>query len=252
MLDTLVYMRDVEGFTSRYLDGFAGHPSTLGDPLVARFLEVWQAEEGAHAEAIDRFLRAYCDARDLPFPRIQAAPPVRTGRLERWAVTASRPVGHVVTATHMAWGATNELLTLNGYRLLAARCGHPMLAELLSRIAAQEARHYGFYHLQTEFRLAHSPLARRIVPALMARTWTPVGIGDGFKQPSEFDRVLTFLASDAAAEARIDAMDEVVRRLPGCGRLSLYRDAVEESRRRLPEPSESPVAEGRRLVTAGR
>src|SRR5215475_2203947 len=42
-LHCLVYMRDVEGFTTRDLSGLAGHPTTLADPLVRRFLDAWRA-----------------------------------------------------------------------------------------------------------------------------------------------------------------------------------------------------------------
>lgn len=76
----------------------------------------------------------------------------------------------------MTWGPANDLLTVNGFRLLAARCGHPTHAELLKRIAAQEARHYSFYMLQAEWRLTASPLAvGELVTDLtgaMVRRWT--------------------------------------------------------------------------------
>ena len=39
VLDTLVYMRDVEGFTDRDLVGLTADRSTLGDPLLRDFLE---------------------------------------------------------------------------------------------------------------------------------------------------------------------------------------------------------------------
>jgi hypothetical protein len=130
-------------------------------------------------------------------------------------VAVTRPLGHVVTAVHMTWGALNELLTFNGYRLLARRTEHPLLAELLRRIAAQEARHYAFYLLQAEYRLAESRLARRIVPALVGRTWTPVGVGDDYKAPEEFDDVLGYLAGGPDGERTMRAMDEAIARLPG-------------------------------------
>src|SRR5688572_21205404 len=56
VIDVLVYMRDVEGFTDRDLVGLTAHRRTLGDPLVARFLEVWRREEAGHAAALGRFL----------------------------------------------------------------------------------------------------------------------------------------------------------------------------------------------------
>jgi hypothetical protein len=232
-LACLVYMRDVEGFTTRELSGLAGHPTTLADPLVRRFLTAWQAEEAEHARALDRFLQAYCAGRGRSLPAIQPAPGSVPPWSERLLVTLTRPVGHVVTAAHMTWGALNELLTMHGYRLLAERCGHPLLDELLTRIAAQEARHYGFYVLQAEWRLAESRVARRVLPALLRRTWTPVGVGGEYKQPIEFDRVLAYLAGGEPGRKAVAVMDRTIARLPGFGELAPYARAAEASLARV-------------------
>lgn len=231
VIECLVYMRDVEAFTNRYLTGLVAHPATLADPLVSAFLPIWQAEEGAHADALSRYLYRYAARTGTTIPAAQAPPPVPAS--ERWLVAATRPVGHVVTAAHMLWGAANELLTMTGYRLLAARCGEPTLAELLRRIAAQESRHYAFYRLQAEWRLAASRLGRAVLPRIMRRAWTPVGVGDGFKARGEFDRVLAFLSTDERGRAAAETMDGAFRRLPGCGELRIFHTAMCESRRRL-------------------
>ena len=236
-LACLVYMRDVEGFTTRDLSGLAGHPTTLRDPLVRRFLTAWQAEEAEHARALDRFLQAHCAGRGRSLPEIQAAPDSVPPWSERLLVTLTRPVGHVVTAAHMTWGALNELLTMTGYRLLAERCGHPMLTELLTRIAAQEARHYSFYLLQAEWRLAESRAARRVLPALLRRTWTPVGVGGEYKQPIEFDRVLAHLAGGESGRRAVAVMDRTIARLPGFGDLAPYARAAEASLARVADES---------------
>jgi rubrerythrin len=222
----LIYMRDVEGFTNRDLVGLSGHPATLGDPLVRRFLEAWRAEEAEHARALGRFLQAYAEARGLDLPAEQPPPPALASPTERALVLATRPVGHVVTAAHMVWGATNELLTMTGYRLLAQRAGHPVLAELLRRIAAQEARHYSFYLLQAEWRLAASPLARALVPRLVHRTWTPVGVGADYKSRREFDRVLRYLGGTEGGGRAVAAMDRTIARLPGFDTVGIYTAAA--------------------------
>jgi rubrerythrin len=222
----LVYMRDVEGFTNRDLVGLSGHPTTLGDPLVRRFLDAWRAEEAEHARVLGRFLQAYSEARGLDLPAEQPPPPAVASPTERAIVLATRPVGHVVTAAHMVWGATNELLTMTGYRLLARRCGHPVLAELLRRIAAQEARHYSFYLLEAEWRLAASPLARMLVPRLVHRTWTPVGVGADYKSRSEFDRVLRYLGGAEGGGRAVATMDRVIARLPGFATVGIYTAAA--------------------------
>lgn len=218
----LVYMRDVEGFTTRDLTGLAGHPTTLADPLVSRFLEAWRAEEAEHARALHQFLTAYCDGRGIPLPPPQPAPSAAPSLSERLTVLLSRPVGHVVTAAHMTWGALNELLTMNGYRLLARRCGHPQLDVLLHRIAAQESRHYSFYVLQAEWRLQESRLARRLLPAIIGRNWTPVGVGDDYKHPAEFEQLVAYLAAGDPGRQAVHLMDQTISRLPGFADLRPY------------------------------
>jgi rubrerythrin len=232
VLTCLVYMRDVEGFTNRDLVGLVAHPATLADPIVRRFLDIWRAEEAAHARALDRYLTTYAARRGIDLPVMQPYPPGSVSRAERATLALTRPVGHVVTAAHMTWGAANELLTMHGYRLLARRCGEPILAELLTRIAAQESRHYSFYLFQAQWRLAASRLTRVALRTMMRRSWTPVGIGEDYKSPAEFDEVLRFLAADEAGAHAVEAMDAAFSRLPGLGDLRLYARAVTESRSR--------------------
>jgi hypothetical protein len=225
-IDTLVYMRDVEGFTPSYLVGVGAHPTTLADPLVAAFLDVWQAEEPAHAAAIDRYLRTYAAARGIEVPGQQAAPAPRVPIVERVLGRLGGPVGRVVAAAHMTWGAANELLTMNGYRLLAQESDDPVLAELLTRIAAQESRHYSFYLLQAEWRLAASPLARAAVTRLLGGSWTPVGVGDGYKTPEEFRTVLRHLIALPGSRSIVARMDARFAALPGLARLRIYARAT--------------------------
>jgi hypothetical protein len=226
VLASLVYMRDVEGFTDRELVGLTAHRTTLGDPIIRAFLAVWRAEEAGHTMAIDRYLRGYGEARHLAIPTRQPPPPAQAPRRERVVARIGGPVGSVVAAAHMAWGAANELLTLNGYRLLAARCEDPVLVELLRRIAAQEARHFSFYLLQAEWRLRASRTARSVLPRVLARSWTPVGVGDGYKSPAEFGRILRYLGGGDDGAAAIERMDRRVAALPGFEALHIYRDAA--------------------------
>jgi rubrerythrin len=225
VIDALVYMRDVEGFTDTYVVGLAAHKTTLADPLVRDFLTVWQAEELVHSQAIARFLDAYADATGAAVAPRPTAPTPDVALYERALAHVGGPVGTVVAAAHMTWGAANELLTMNGYRLLADQCDHPMLAELLRRIAAQESRHYSFYLLQAEWRLASSRLARFTLPRVMDGSWTPVGVGDGYKTRAEFKRVVEVLSRRPESERIIDRMDRRFAALPGLGRLRIYRDA---------------------------
>jgi len=227
VIASLIYMRDVEGFTDRDLVGLTAHRTTLGDPLIHRFLPIWRAEEAGHAAALDQYLQAYGEATGTAVPDRQLPPPAAAPLRERVIACIGGPVGRVVAAAHMAWGAANELLTLNCYRLLAERCGDPVLSELLTRIAAQESRHYSFYLLQAEWRLAQSPLARRVLRRVLRSSWTPVGIGDGYKQPSEFAVVMRYLGEGADGDTTVTRMDTRFASLPGFAGVHIYRDAVD-------------------------
>lgn len=226
VIETLVYMRDVEGFTDRYLVGLAAHRTTLGDPLIRRFLDVWRTEEAGHTAALERFLDWYGRAHSVDIPTRQPPPAATATWYERALAHVGGLFGATVAAAHMTWGAANELLTLNGYRLLADRCRHPLLAELLRRIAAQEARHFSFYFLQAEWRLASSRLIRTAVHRVLSRAWTPVGIGEGFKTPGEFARVLRFLGDGDDGRRTITRMDNRFAALPGLDGLRIYSSAA--------------------------
>lgn len=75
VVSTLVYMRDVEGFTDRDLVGLTAHRNTVGDPVLARFLKVWRAEEAGHAAVIGEFLRWYAAETGVSIPDRQLPPP---------------------------------------------------------------------------------------------------------------------------------------------------------------------------------
>jgi hypothetical protein len=60
---------------------------------------------------------------------------------------------------------------------------------------------------------------------VLRRAWTPVGIGDGYKQPTEFAAVLAFLGSGDDGEAAITRMDRRFAALPGFDGLQIYRRA---------------------------
>lgn len=226
VLDTLVYMRDVEGFTDTYVAGIGAHRTTLADPLVAAFLKVWQAEEAEHSKSVARFLDHYAAQRGITIPARQPSPDRHVSRFEHLVARTGGTVGRLVVTAHMTWGAANELLTMNGYRLLADQVDHPLLSTLLRRIAAQESRHYSFYLLQAEWRLAESRLARTVIARIMGASWTPVGVGEGYKTSAEFQQVLAVLNARPESERIIDRMDRRFAQLPGLDDLRIFRTAM--------------------------
>jgi hypothetical protein len=166
-------------------------------------------------------MEAYDPGGDAIPPR-PAPPPAVATRLEDIVARLGDGVGGVVCAMHMAWGAANELLAMNGYRILARRCGHPVLSPLLLRIAAQEARHHSFYFLQAQWRLARSRVARFTLHRVLAGAWTPVGVGDGYKSVEEFRVVARFLADGDDGRRIIEQMDRRFSSLPGCDGIRIF------------------------------
>jgi hypothetical protein len=230
VLAALVYMRDVEGFTDRDPVGFSAHRCTMADPLVRTFLlDVWRVDEANHTAALDRYLTTYGAATGTPIPPRQPPPPSEVSALERMLAQVGGPVASVVTAAHMAWGAANEQLTLHGYRLLAGQTDDPVLAALLGRISDQEARHFAFYLLQAQWRLAESWPARAVLPRVLRRSWTPVGVGDGYKAQADFDRLVAYLLATGRGAGLAERMDRRFSSLPGFGDLRIFERTVEHA-----------------------
>ena len=148
---TMRYMQDIESHTIIYLRSLLA-TRAVDDPDVATFLACWLHEETFHGIALRRFLEA---AGHPAPPRAQPrGQEPWAKRLEAAATATVSKAWPDFCAVHMTWGAINELTTLTGYRRLAAVAGHPVLSDLLDRIALDESRHFFFYYRQAEMRLA--------------------------------------------------------------------------------------------------
>lgn len=79
-------------------------------------------------------------------------------------------IGPDFIATHMTWGAINEWCTHAGYSRLIAVENHPVLTEILRRIAQQETRHIAFYNSQGRDRLDGNRRAQRITRFALRRS----------------------------------------------------------------------------------
>jgi len=206
---SLRYMQDIERHTIIYLRALLA-TRAIDDPAVAVFLACWVYEETLHGLALARFL----EAAGHPLPpraRPHGQEPFAQ-RLEASAIALVSKVWPDFCAVHMTWGAINEMTALTTYQRLASKAGHPVLSDLLERIARDEARHFFFYYRQAHIRLER-PGAARINRLLIDRFWAPVGSG---VQPRQEQRFLTrylFSGDDGRAAAR--QIDEPIRRLPG-------------------------------------
>ncbi|MGH7735181.1 MAG: ferritin-like domain-containing protein, partial [Gemmatimonadales bacterium] len=222
-LRCLRYMHDVEGHTMCYLRDVLVTRAHK-DPELTAFLACWAYEEHWHGEAIARVL----DAHGEPAGRTRLR--ALRGALPRR--DAVRPllfsVGSAVTAhlpaVHMAWGAVNEWTTQAGYGRLAARSGHPVLAELLRRIMKQEGRHIDFYAAEARRRLAGSAGAQCLTRLALRQFWSPVGTG--VMPRAEVRFLVRHLFGDADGLGAARRIDRQVDRLPGLRGLHLVEAAV--------------------------
>ena len=206
----LTYMMDIEAHTIVYLKGILS-TCAVRDPRTTSFLSCWAYEEFFHGYTLRRFLEAAG----------VSLSPMRTAEVQKQAwwrewiegIGASLicQVSRHFHAVYLTWGAISELTTLEGYGILAARSRHPLLAELLRRLAKDERRHFSFYYNMAKEHLAPRA-AQRLTTSVIKYFWMPVG---GVKPDSEVDWMNRFILGDsrgAHVAARIDAM---IGKLPG-------------------------------------
>jgi rubrerythrin len=225
-LRTIRYMHDIESHTVCYLRDLLMTRSHA-DPRVTTFLTMWAYEEYWHGVALGEVLRAHGE----PAEDERLAP--MRARLQGWkdkvapylSAIGSAALGDDFVAVHMTWGAVNEWSTQQGYDRLAARADHPVLTELLGRIAQQESRHIAFYASEARTRLSASSRAQKATRFALQRLWAPVGSGAVPAAETEF--VIQFLFSGVAGLEAADRIDRHVDRLPGLQGLGLLRGAVE-------------------------
>jgi len=206
---TLTFMQDIEIHTIIYLRELLA-TRAIDDPDVVTFLACWVHEEIFHGLALNRFLEA-AGYPVPPRPRPHGQEPMLK-RLQAAGIGAVSKLWPDFCAVHMTWGAINELTTLTGYRRLSLVGGHPILSELVERIALDESRHFFFYYRQAETRLRRPGVAR-VARLLVDRFWAPVGSGVGSDADLQFLADYLFAGEEGRAAAR--KVDETIRRLPG-------------------------------------
>jgi hypothetical protein len=225
----LRYMQDIESHTIIYLRELLA-TRAVDEPEVATFLACWLYEETLHGLALARFLEAAGHPVGARIRPRGQEPFVK--RLESAGVAFLSRLWPDFCALHMTWGAINELTTLMGYRRLAKLAGHPVLSQLLDRIALDESRHFFFYYRQAEERLRR-PGAARVSRLIVDRFWAPVGSGEQAREELRFLAGYLFSGDEGRAAAR--KIDETIRRLPGFGTVRLVEAWIDsfDSRPRL-------------------
>ena len=176
-LRTLRYMCDVEYHTVCYLRDLLTTPSHK-EPEVGAFMTMWNREEFWHGEALAAVLGKHgitVDFDELKATRVKLGWKDRLDPIKQSLLGGL--VGNDFVAVHMAWGAANEWSANAAYLRMAEKEKHPVLAELLKRIAKQETRHVAFYASQARDRLLKSKKAQVIARFALNKFWAPVGSG---------------------------------------------------------------------------
>jgi len=225
-LRVLRYMCDVEYHTVCYLRDLLTTPSHK-EPEVGSFMTMWNREEFWHGEALAAVLGKHgisVDFDELKANRLKLGWKDRLDPIKQSLLGGL--VGHDFVAVHMAWGAANEWSANAAYLRMAKQEGHPVLAELLKRIAAQETKHVAFYASQARDRLAKSKKAQVIARFALNKFWAPVG--STISTPSEIGFVMGRLFSGTEGRKLIRDIDSHIAKLPGMEGLTIVENALDK------------------------
>ena len=218
------YMHDVEYHTICYLRDLLLTPAHR-DPTITTFLSFWVYEEYWHGEALGAVLSAHGEPHgEARVAAVRSSLGWRDSMRPLLMTIGGWLAATDFTAVHMTWGAINEWTTQAGYSLLARRARHPILSDLLGRIARQEGRHIDFYSSQARSRLAASPRAQRLARLALRRFWHPVG--SGVMPPEETQFLTRYLMGDQRGMEMAHRIDRRIDRLPGLTGLRLMESAV--------------------------
>lgn len=224
-LRSLRYMCDVEYHTVCYLRDMLVTPSHR-DPGVTAFMTMWNMEEFWHGEALAAVLKMHdvsIDYDHLKAHRLKLGWRDKIDPIKQSLM--ANVVGKDFIAVHMIWGAANEWSAITAYNRLAALDTHPVLAELLTRIAKQEARHVAFYATQARDRLARSTKAQKLARFALRKFWGPVG--SGVMAESEVRHVLRHLMSGPEGRQAAQSIDAHIQKMPGLAGLTIVEDALD-------------------------
>jgi len=225
-LRVLRYMCDVEYHTVCYLRDLLTTPSH-NEPEVGAFMTMWNREEFWHGEALAAVLERHgitVDFDELKATRIKLGWKDRLDPIKQSVLGGL--VGNDFVAVHMSWGAANEWSANAAYLRMAELERHPVLAELLKRIAKQETRHVAFYASQARERLAKSRKAQVVTRFALSRFWAPVG--SGISSEAEVSHVMGHLFGGDDGIKLVRDIDSHIAKLPGMDGLTIVESAMDK------------------------
>lgn len=225
-LRSLRYMCDIEYHTVCYLRDLLVTPSHK-EADVSAFMTMWNREEFWHGEALAAVLGAHGITVD--FDQLKATR-LKLGWKDRLDPIKQSLLGNIVgkdfIAVHMIWGAANEWSAVAAYNRLAELEQHPVLAELLKRIAKQEARHVAFYATQARERLGASKKAQKLARFALKNAWGPVG--SSVMEPAEVTHVMGHIFAGEEGLREIRKLDEHISRMPGLDGLTIVESSMKK------------------------
>ncbi|MDF2444193.1 MAG: hypothetical protein JWR01_2396 [Subtercola sp.] len=224
-LRVIRYMADVEYHTVCYMRDMLVTPSHR-DKDVTGFMTMWNREEFWHGEALADVLRMHdieLEFDELKSKRLKLGWKDRIDPVKQSVL--SNLVGKDFIAVHMIWGAANEWSAVAAYKRLAEIEGHPVLAELLKRIAMQEARHVAFYATQARERLGKSVLAQKFARFALGKFWGPVG--STIMDQTEVKHVMGHIFGGIDGRKAINAIDAHIAKMPGLKGLTIVADSLD-------------------------
>ena len=213
-IPVLKYMRDIESLTDIYHEQLRVTP-TGKNPVIKRFMERWGEEEIIHAELLNRFLEeAGVPSNDDWMEQNKREVPRGYNVSSRLISLLTNCVGKNFTATHMTYGAINEISTLQGYRRLVKIAEHPVLAQILTAIMREESVHAQFYWSVARLELARSKFSRKIARFVIGKFWNPVGYGARPENETNYT-IATIFSSEEGLEVVRKNICQRAQQLPG-------------------------------------
>jgi len=226
----LHYMMDIENHVPLYLSHLLVTRACM-DPVLTAFLACWNYEELWHGENLGKLLNLYGIDFDTQerIARVRAHLGVQNS-ISLLSTMAGSWLLKDFSAVYLTIGAINELTTLTGYAALTRKSGHPVLADLLSRIIKDERRHFAFYYNSAREWLTGNAGSQRLDRWIVDRVWVPVG--RGVKSQEEVDALALYLFDDEQGEEELSAVDVKIGKLPGLSGIQLMSKALSSARSR--------------------
>lgn len=223
----LLYMRDVEILTDMYHEELRRTP-TGKDPVIKRFMERWGVEEITHGEVIDRFLNeaGIETSKNWKTEVRQNVPKIYTFNT-RIITTLTNLIGKQFTATHMTFGAINELSTAQAYRRMIELANHPVLTHILRGIMREESAHTQFYWSVAKLELKKSEFAQKMARFVVKNFWAPVGQGAKAEKDSNYT-IETLFRGKEGFEWLDRKVSKHIQELPGFNGLNTISERIKQ------------------------